>query len=594
MKKTNTINLGGIIFHIEEDAFTQLQTYLNDIRKHFSTYEGQDEIVNDIESRIAEIMKEKKISIITSPDVDDVIAIMGKPEEYGVDGTEDDFNETSTIKSKTKRIFLHPDEKVIGGVSGGLGVYFNVDPVLFRLGFALTMLLGGFGFFVYLILWIAVPEADSTSDRLKMEGKPITANAIGKAISTQVEKGLEPGRGKNVLKKVFSFLGDIFNFLFEILKNLFTILGKIIKPLMGVLLLCIGLISAIALSFFIVITTGLGFKSEFSVMTYTLESFFSHFPLPQIFVFLGVILFIGIPLFQIIYLGLRLMFNMAKQSNAVKGTLLSLWIVGLLFMIFFGFCSATLFSESARKESDFTLHQVSSDTLNLKLALHDYFYWNERDTKIIESENGAFRLASNIQLNIRSSGDTLFHLNVEKRAHASSYYDAKDYAENISYNFLEDQSSLFFDQYFKVPANNPYQQQDVKLTLFIPIGKSVYLDEKLKYFIYDIRNVHRTHDREMVGHFWRMTKRGLACLSCDNNETSWKTVIDLYPNKMNEKIENIEIKLKTLQKSGLNEKHLMLEELKMNKELDLLRQALDKKKVVEGLILRETIAPENE
>jgi phage shock protein PspC (stress-responsive transcriptional regulator) len=175
MKKTNTINLGGIIFHIEEDAFTQLQNYLNSIRKHFSISDDQEEIVTDIESRIAEIMQNKKIGIITSSDVDEVIEVMGKPEEYGDDDTADDFNESATIKNKTKRIFRHPDEKVIGGVCGGLGVYFNVDPVLFRLGFLLTLFLGGFGFFVYLILWIAVPEADSTSDRLKMEGKPITA-----------------------------------------------------------------------------------------------------------------------------------------------------------------------------------------------------------------------------------------------------------------------------------------------------------------------------------------------------------------------------------------------------------------------------------
>ncbi|MBL7012836.1 MAG: PspC domain-containing protein [Candidatus Marinimicrobia bacterium] len=593
MKKTNTINLGGIIFHIDEDAFIQLQNYLNTIRDHFSISDGQNEIVNDIESRIAEIMQEKKIGIITKTEVDDVIAIMGKPEEYGLDDTEDDFNEPSIIKNKTKRIFRHPDEKIIGGVCGGLGVYFNVDPVLFRLGFLLTLFLGGFGFFVYLVLWIAVPEADSTTDRLKMEGKPITANAIGKAISEQVEKGLEPGHGKNVLKTVFSFLGVIFNFLFDILKNIFTILGKIIKPLIGVLLLGFGLVAAIALSFFIVITSGLGFGSEFQEMTYTLESFFSHFPLPQIFIFLGIILFIGIPLFQIIYLGLRLMFNTAKQSNTVKGSLLSLWIVGLLFMIFFGFRSAALFSESARKEIDYTLHQVLSDTLNLKLAPHDYFYWNERDTKIIESENGEYRLASNIRLNIRRSRDTLFHLYVKKRAHANSYYDAKDYAENISYNFHENQSSLSFDQFFKVPADYPYQQQEVKLTLLVPTDKSIYLGEQLKYFIYDIRNVHRMHDRDMIGNTWKMTRKGLTCLSCNNVDTSWNLEIDVDIDDENEQLKDLEIKLKSLQKSGLDEKRQLLEEFKINQELDLLQKSFAKKKSAERLIRLETIERKN-
>ena len=100
MKKTNTINLGGIIFHIEEDAFSQLQNYLNAIRSHFSTSEGQDEIVIDIESRIAEIMQEKKISIITSSEVEDVIAIMGKPEEYGDESEDAGFTETRVPSKK--------------------------------------------------------------------------------------------------------------------------------------------------------------------------------------------------------------------------------------------------------------------------------------------------------------------------------------------------------------------------------------------------------------------------------------------------------------------------------------------------------------
>jgi len=155
----------------------------------------------------------------------------------------------------------------------------------------------------------------------------------------------------------------------------------------------------------------------------------------------------------------------------------------------------------------------------LKLAPHDYFYWDKRDTKIIESENGEYRLASNIRLNIRRSRDTLFHLNVKKRAHANSYYDAKDYAENISYNFYEDQSSLSFDQFFKVPADYPYQQQKVKLTLLVPTDNSIYLGEQLKYFIYDIRNVHRMHNRDMIGNTWKMTRKGLTCLSCNNLDT---------------------------------------------------------------------------
>ena len=133
MKKTNTINLGGIIFHVDEDAFTQLQNYLNAIRSYFPKSDGQEEIIADIESRIAEIFQEKKISIITIAQVDDVIAIMGKPEDYG-DGEHDEkITKPHEKKQRIRKIFRHPDDKILGGVCGGLGAYFNVDPVLFRL-----------------------------------------------------------------------------------------------------------------------------------------------------------------------------------------------------------------------------------------------------------------------------------------------------------------------------------------------------------------------------------------------------------------------------------------------------------------------------
>ena len=105
MKKSNTINLGGIIFHVDEDAFTQLQNYLNTIRSYFSKSDGQEEIIADIESRIAEIFQEKKISIITLTNVDNVIEIMGKPEDYD-ESQNDEKNPKLLVKEqKTRKVY---------------------------------------------------------------------------------------------------------------------------------------------------------------------------------------------------------------------------------------------------------------------------------------------------------------------------------------------------------------------------------------------------------------------------------------------------------------------------------------------------------
>ena len=159
------------------------------------------EIIADIESRIAEIFQEKKISIITIAQVDDVIAIMGKPEDYG-DGEHDEKITKPLVKEKrTRKIFRHPDDKILGGVCGGLGAYFNVDPVLFRLGFLLTMFIGGFGFFVYLILWVIAPLADRASDHLEMHGEPVTAGTIGRAVASKIEDTVTNKNNQSMVQK---------------------------------------------------------------------------------------------------------------------------------------------------------------------------------------------------------------------------------------------------------------------------------------------------------------------------------------------------------------------------------------------------------
>ena len=508
MKKTNTINLGGIIFHVDEDAFTQLQNYLNAIRSYFSKSDGQEEIIADIESRIAEIFQEKKISIITIAQVDDVIAIMGKPEDYG-DGEHDEkITKPHEKKQRIRKIFRHPDDKILGGVCGGLGAYFNVDPVLFRLGFLLTMFIGGFGFFVYLILWVIAPLADRASDHLEMHGEPVTAGTIGRAVASKIEDTVTNENNQSMVRKILAGIGTVFGFFIEVLKRIFIVLGKIIKPLIGIIFLILGFVAALGLSFFIIASFS-GIEHEFQEMTNTFDSILEHFPLYQIFVFLGLILFIGIPLFQMIYLGIRMIFNMAKQSSAVKSSLLGMWVVGLILTIFFGIYGITHFSEDSRIEGMATLENVKSDTLKIFLTAHDNFFWDEKHLNIVETEDGEHKLLSNVEMDVARSSDSQYHLKIIKRASARSFRDARDYAENISYHYFLDSGQLNLDQYFEISIDDSYQQQSIELTLLVPTGKSIYLDESLKYFIYDIKNTTNTHDYKMVGHNWTMGDDGL-------------------------------------------------------------------------------------
>jgi len=520
MKKTNTINLGGVIFHIEEDAFKLLQKYLSSIKDHFYESEGQEEIVADIEARIAEIFQEKKVKIISSDHVKEVIKVMGQPEEYGSETADDDDNENSDgqpLKEKVKRrVYRHPTEKIFAGICGGLGIYFNVDPVLFRLGFLVSVLLGGFGLLMYLVLWLVVPKADTTSDKLKMKGEPVTTETIGKAFTSKIENAVKKNGDKNILKAFFRLLGKTVRFIFDILIKLVRALSFIIKPLLGIVFLCIGLMVTIAFSFILLLFSGkFGLSHyEFFGPIHTLNTVFDTYPLPEIFVFLGVILLVGIPIFQLIYVGLRLLFNMAKQPNYIKGTLATLWILGLISVIVFGLYSISVFSEDARKDQFVELIEVKSDTLSISLLPHTDFFWDDRDLKIITSEDNNYTLNSSVLLDVRRSNDSLFHLHIQKHAMARYYKDAKKYAENINYTFISNEEELLLDQFFIIPSDDPFQHQEIEITLTIPDNKTIYLDETLKYFIDDLNNVTNTHDFKMVKHYWQMREKGLTCVDC--------------------------------------------------------------------------------
>ena len=188
MKKTTTVNINGIVFHIDEDAFQRLDAYLKKLQQHFKKEEGCDEIMSGIESRLSEVFREKKKGsdrVVSMEDVRDAIAQLGEPSE--ISGEEESQGKTGSSYSSTtepapKRLFRDPDNKYIGGVCGGLGAYFQIDPTWIRVIFLLTIFAYSFGLILYIILWIVIPKARTTADRLAMRGEKINLSNIEKSI----------------------------------------------------------------------------------------------------------------------------------------------------------------------------------------------------------------------------------------------------------------------------------------------------------------------------------------------------------------------------------------------------------------------------
>ena len=188
MKITVSINLGGYSFNIDEDAYAELKMYLRNLELHFAGEESASEILSDIETRMAELFRTKITSykqVINIEDVRQAISVLGTPEDIS-----DSDGPTSREKFSSPgyhRMYRDPDNRVIGGVCSGMGAYWNIDPVIVRIIFIALALAGGIGVMVYLILYIVLPEAKTTAQKIEMKGEPVNIHNIKEAVKKEFD-----------------------------------------------------------------------------------------------------------------------------------------------------------------------------------------------------------------------------------------------------------------------------------------------------------------------------------------------------------------------------------------------------------------------
>lgn len=187
MKQTRTVNIAGINFYLDEDAYQILNNYLEELRKYFKGQEGAAEIISDIENRMAELFQQKlktPQTVITQEEVNKVISILGKPGDFDQENPEE--NKKSSKKHATKRLYRNMDDHILGGVCSGLGAYVNLDPVIIRIIFIIVTL-SGISILIYLIMWIVIPPALTTAEKLEMQGDPVNIENIEKTIRKEMD-----------------------------------------------------------------------------------------------------------------------------------------------------------------------------------------------------------------------------------------------------------------------------------------------------------------------------------------------------------------------------------------------------------------------
>ena len=561
MNKTININLGGVFFHIDEMAYQKLKNYLDAIRRSLSDDpKGRDEIITDIETRIGELLSEKVKDVrqvINENDIDEVVEIMGKPEDYMVDDEMFNDNDYQTYqKSKNKKLYRDGDDKFLGGVSSGIAHYFNVDVIWIRLAWLVAAFGFGFGFIVYPILWILLPQANTTAEKLEMEGEAVNISNIEKKIKDELSEASE--RVKNGIGEVSDKVknADYTKYknkaksgsqdMVETLGRVFTAIFMVIGKFIGVLLIIISVTTILGLLIGLFTIGSLDFIQEDWFYQNTMA--YNNSGLPIWIVSALTFVLVGIPFFFLFSLGLRILSNNSKSIGKVaKLSLFGIWLVALLFAIFFG---TKQFMQSAYDGSVTNNQEISTtinDTLSIKL-IDNKNLSNQRELKrrwgysMIFDENNIEKVYSNnVRLNVYTSDSDQMYVKTRKKSQGRSRTAARDNAETIQYGFELLENELRLNGYFLADVKNKFKEQKVYVDLYIPENQIIYLNKSTRSFLYDVDNTQNIYDRDMAKHYFKMTENGLTCLDCKEYEIENTGDADSFNMKIDKKGVHIEV-----------------------------------------------------
>lgn len=523
MKQTVNINLAGTFFHIDEDAYAKLQRYLDAIKRSLSDPQGSDEILRDIEARIAELFSEKienNSQVISLKELDEVIKIMGQPEDYMVDEEIfDDAPQAAKRRSRSsyKQLFRDIDNKFIAGVSSGLGHYLGLDAIWVRLLWVLlTVFSSGIFIPVYILFWILVPAAESTSDKLKMTGEPVNISNIEKkfkegyeTVADKVKNADYDKYGERVKKSGTSF--------FDALGNILLTILKIFVKFIGIILIITALSTLVGLIVGLFTLGSVDIWGQGELLDYFTAVDTSNTPLWLLSLVL--LCAIGIPFFVLFVLGLKLLIsNLKSIGTTAKIVLLVIWVASLVGLGIIGVRQAT---HQAYNGDFITQHEISvlpGDTLAVAMQANDRYSYNVYrggGIRIEHNENDEKVIYSNdVRLIVRSTTDSTGKLVIERQAKGRNYNDAKTRAEAIEYNYSFENGTLLLDGYFITDFANKYQDQEIDLILYLPEGTILIADENTYSFHRNYSSSRDILDNGMEGHYLRILKNKTECLDC--------------------------------------------------------------------------------
>ncbi len=552
MNKTVNINIGGLFFHIDEDAYQKLSRYFDAIKRSLSNSSGKEEIMKDIEMRVAELFTDRQKSdkhVINNNDVDEVVTVMGQPEDYRIDDDTEQARPINDAYTGIKKLYRDEDHGMIGGVCTGLGHYFGIDLVWIRLLFLILFFGFGTGLIAYLVLWIAMPKAVTTSEKLEMTGEPVTISNIEKKVRAEFDNVSDKiknanydelgNRVKNGAETVGNKLGGVFTSVFEAFAKA---IGVLIIIFSSLTLFGVFIMSVVAI-----------FSSSLPQNT-----LINHFRTPlglETPLWIQGVLFLltlGIPFFFLLILGLKLLVTNYKSiGNIAKYTLLAVWIIAVGILISLGINEFTQISSEAKDVKKEIINMAPRDTLYVSFKNNDFYDKdvNDRtDFRLTQDESNHEVIYSNdVHLKIMHTTEKLPYIQVEKLAFGKSAEEAKKRAEKIKYSYKIEGNQLILDNYLLSEVASKFRNQKVELFLYLPEGMLFKTASSVEHFDDSDNNYFNMH-YSSGDYVYKVGDSKIKCLNCPANENDYEDM-DIQTEDINE-VQGDSVKTVTVKVNG--------------------------------------------
>jgi phage shock protein PspC (stress-responsive transcriptional regulator) len=478
MKKTVSVNIKGTNFLIEEDAYELLQSYMKRLELSLKNEQGSKEIIEDIEYRIAELCGLALTSnkqVVELEDIEKILETLGQPEEF-VDETSESFQEEKTQQStenlndvkKGKRLFRDVENGKIAGVCSGLASYFSVDVIAIRILFLVVFFFGGFSIPLYIILWIVTPKVNSSIDRLRMQGKPITVDSVKEEVEAAAN------RFSNETK---SFANKLRNN--DELTDRISSIGRVISVVVGIGMVVFGgsiLVSLIVFGVFdmafIPAQTDQGFMSLSYLSALVIENDIDVFWMRVCAFTVGfsVVLFLFL-------LGSKLIFRLtSKWTKYVLSTLFFIGLVGVIVCSVIGVKvgrEMTIKGEVQRKVADVYANELIVEPQVVKNTFgEDFVVKNGSFEGFVAIKKGRVK-ESEINFIYKTSTDTLYHVYQELSARGYTHNNAVYKAKRINHAVVLNGNKMFVHTDYDFPIKDKLRDQEVTIVIEIPQGKTV-------------------------------------------------------------------------------------------------------------------------